>query len=275
MPPWDPGPFNSSLQKLATWSMRIPQKEVVFILLSIKETQIPIYLILKHSDVGTHMRTHIQIHRATCCSPPPQPEHLHLNGPWLCLWGIYRMDGGADKGSCLHPCRITVCDFQVSSLKISKLSKVTTWVHFHKTMSEPLRDGRRLFPRRLFLIPREAKHSMSGHTGWMMRAGESERRSFGTSFSMGSTSPMEDWYRITFSFSSPNSRPRPIPSEDQEIEVTFLFSLRPKLIESKIVWISPIMSTPISHSKFRLYEFILHSYLGFESSEKSLSRITK
>lgn len=83
--PWDPGPFNSSLQKLAMWSMRIPQKEVVFILLSIKETQIPIYLILKHSDMGTHMRTHIQIHRATCCSPPPQPEHLHLNGPWLCL----------------------------------------------------------------------------------------------------------------------------------------------------------------------------------------------
>lgn len=170
--PWDPGPFNSSLQKLATWSTRIPQKDVVFTLLSIRETQTPIYLILKHTDMGTRTRIHIQIHRATCGSPAPQPEHLHLNGPWLCLWGIYRMGEGAHRWSCLHPCRIAVCDFQVSSLKISKVSKVTTWVHCHKNMSEPLRDGRRLFPWRLFLIPREAKHSMSGHTGWMMRAGE-------------------------------------------------------------------------------------------------------
>ena len=55
----------------------------------------------------------------------------------------------------------------------------------------------------------------------------------------------------------------------------FLFSLRPKLIESKIVLISSILSAPSSYSKFRLYGFVLCSYLGFEGSDKPLPRITK
>ena len=84
------------------------------------------------------------------------------------------------------------------------------------------------------------------------------------------------WCRITFSFPSPSSRPRPISSKDQKWRMTFfLFSLRLKLFESKIVWISLILSAHNSYSRFRLYGFILCSYIGFGSSDKPLSRNTK
>lgn len=55
----------------------------------------------------------------------------------------------------------------------------------------------------------------------------------------------------------------------------FLFHLRPKLIESKIVRISLILSAPISYSKVRLHGFILCFHLGFGGSDKPLSRNTK
>lgn len=68
--PWDPGPFNSSLQKLATWSTRIPQKEVVFTLLSIKDTDTN----PPHTETRWHGDTHADTH-------PDTQSHLLLSCP--------------------------------------------------------------------------------------------------------------------------------------------------------------------------------------------------
>lgn len=125
-------------------------------------------------DTKSHIETHWK--RGTCghisrytepptASLPKTYKHLHLSVPWSHLWGMYRMDEAADKGWCQLPCRTTLPDLQVSSLRISKSSKVIIEAHCYKNLSRPLREGRRLFPWHLFLIYLGNKKSMSGHTG--------------------------------------------------------------------------------------------------------------